>query len=268
MPLRNARGRLRRRDVMLTTDHILDLYRRYASDLKAVRRRQYWFHRWHENAVVRRLRKLRLRRHMLFPALDDLEAEITYLLIRERRPRVIVEMSPNAGWSTTWILSALRDNGDGGHLWSYDLHPTSTKFVPRDLAKGRWHFVEGDAHRTIPKAPDFDYLFVDSDHSREFARWYTAALFPRVKPGTIVSVHDVFHRAEPSEEGEVVMEWLARNGMTHWTPSPLVSNGAAQRIFEERKRLGIDYVIQHRDGHNPMLFFEMGQATRAAGGVR
>lgn len=247
---------------MLTTESVLELYRRYEAGLKAVRRRQYWFHRRHDNALVRRLRKLRLRRSMLFPALDDLEAEITYLLIRDRRPRVIVEMSPNAGWSTTWILSALRDNANGGRLWSYDLHATSTRFVPRDLAKGRWQFVQGDARETIPKAPDFDYLFIDSDHSREFARWYTAELFPRVKPGTVVSVHDVFHRAEPSEEGEVVLEWLARHGLSYWTPSPLVSNGAAARILEERAKLGITYVIQPRDGHNPMLFFEMGTVSR------
>src|SRR3989442_8290193 len=90
---------------MISTEYVVDLYRRYLADLKAVRRQQYWFHRRHDNWFVRRLRKLRLRRYMLFPALDDLEAEITYLLIRARRPKVVVEMSPNAGWSTIWILT-------------------------------------------------------------------------------------------------------------------------------------------------------------------
>lgn len=56
-----------------------------------MRRQQYWFHRRHSNPVIRRLRKLRLRRYVLFPALDDLEAEITYLMIRDRRPRVVLE---------------------------------------------------------------------------------------------------------------------------------------------------------------------------------
>ena len=247
---------------MLSTDYILDLYRRYCDDLKAVRRHQYWFHRRHENVLVRRLRKLRVRRHMLFPALDDLEAEITYLLIRERRPKTVVEMSPNAGWSTTWILSALRDNDDGGQLWSFDLHDTSTKFVSGQLARGRWHFVQGDAHKTILNAPDFDYLFIDSDHSRQFASWCLQALFPRVNPGTIVSAHDVFHQAKPSEEGEVVIEWLSRNHMAYWTPSPMVTHSVADQIFMERTRLGVDYIIQRFDRHNPMLFFEMGQSDR------
>jgi predicted O-methyltransferase YrrM len=102
--------------------------------------------------------------------LDDLEAEITYLLIRDRTPQVVVEMSPNTGWSTTWILSALRDNGRNGQLWSHDLHDTATKLVSQGLAQERWHFVLGDAITTVPHAPDFDYLFIDSDHSAQFAR--------------------------------------------------------------------------------------------------
>lgn len=245
---------------MISTEYVLGLYRQYISDLKAVRRQQYWFHRRHDNVLVRRLRKLRLRRHMLFPALDDLEAEITYLLIRARRPRVVVEMSPNAGWSTTWILSALRDNVDGGQLWSYDLRDTSTKLVPRRLAQGRWHFVQGDARDTMSLAPDFDYLFIDSDHTRDFAEWYVEALFPRIPPGGMVSVHDVFHTAKPSEEGDVVLEWLAKQGMNFWAPSPATGSEAARCLVEERERLGEDYVIQPYHGHNPMIFFE----TRAA----
>ena len=241
---------------MLTTYSILGLYRTFAADLKTVRRQQYWFHRRHDNAVVRRLRKWRLRRFMLFPALDDLEAEITYLLIRARRPKVIVEMSPNAGWSTTWILSGLRDNADGGQLWSYDVHDTSTKLVPKALAQGRWHFVKGDALETTAKSPDFDYLFIDSDHSKEFAEWYVQSLFPRIRPGIPVSVHDVFHAATPSQEGAVVLDWLRRKGVPFWTPSRQTSGEAARHIRAERERLGLDYKIHHSD-RNPMLFFEV-----------
>lgn len=241
---------------MISTDGMTELYQQYRHDLVSVRRRQYWFHRRHDNPLVRRLRKLRLRRHMLFPALDDIEAEVTYLLIRARRPKVVIEMSPNGGWSTSWILSALRDNDNGGQLWSYDLHDTCMKFVPRELAAGRWNFVQGDAHETTRSAPNFDYLFIDADHSRAFAEWFVSTLFPRVPRGAVVSVHDVFHTAEPSEEGEVVIRWLEQHGVPYWTPSPLVSTEVTDRIEQERALLGIDYVIQARDRHNPMLFFE------------
>ncbi len=167
-------------------------------------------------------------------------------------------MSPNTGWSTTWILSALRDNQQRGELWSYKLHDTSTKFVPAGLAEEVWHFVLGDAKKTIPEASDFDYLFIDSDHSALFAEWYIQVLLPRVRQQIIVSVHDVFHRAQPSEEGKVVFDWLKGEGIECRT----VASGAAPEQFKqlakERHNLGsdLDSTI-HSSTANPMMFFEM-----------
>lgn len=242
---------------MITTAYVTALYQRYVEDLKAVRRQQYWFHRRHDNRLIRRLRKLRLRRYMLFPALDDLEAEITYLLIREKRPKVVIEISPNAGWSTTWILSALRDNGGEGQLWSYDVHNTSAQFVPKGLASGRWCLVQGDAKDTTKTAPRFDHLFLDSDHRKEFAEWYVDALLPRVHHGTIVSVHDVFHSLMPSEEGAVVEAWLKKQGLTYWTAASAVNKEAMNAILDERSRLGLDFVIHPLGSDNSMMFFEV-----------
>ncbi len=241
---------------MISIGYVTELYRRYAHDLKAVRRQQYWFHRRHDNALVRRLRKLRLRRYMLFPALDDLEAEVTYLLIRDKRPKVMLEISPNAGWSTTWILSALRDNGDG-ELWSYDLHDTSARFVPKALARGRWHLVQGDARDTTKTAPRFDYLFLDSDHRKEFAEWYVEALLPRARRGTVVSVHDVFHSGMPSEEGAVVQAWLEKQGLSYWTVASAVDQEVLNAVLDERARLGLDFVIHPLGSTNSMMFFEV-----------
>lgn len=201
---------------------------------------------------------MKLRRYLLVPMLDDLEAEITYLLIRDRGPRVVVEMSPNTGWSTTWILSALRDNQHDGQLWSYDLHDTSTKLMPPRLADGRWHFVVGDAKETIRIAPDFDYLFIDSDHSAPFARWYADMLLPRVRPGVVVSVHDVFHQARLSEEGQVVADWLMDRGVAYWTIAPAAVPEQVPPFLKERRMLGAGFEFAiHTSTANSMMFFEM-----------
>jgi predicted O-methyltransferase YrrM len=167
----------------------------------------------------------------------------------------VMEMSPNSGWSTTWMLSALRANDNGGELWSYDLHDTCTKLVPLRLSRGRWHFVQGDARETATSAPECEHLFIDSDHSPSFAAWYTQTLFPRLRPGTMVSVHDVFHGNTPSEEGDVVLAWLSGRDLPFWTPSPSAAPDAASAISRERGRLGLNYIIQEQHGHNPMLFF-------------
>jgi hypothetical protein len=55
----------------------------------------------------------------VIPQLDDVEAELTYLALRDHRPHTVMELGTFQGWSTTWILRALRDNGHG-RLHSFD----------------------------------------------------------------------------------------------------------------------------------------------------
>ena len=86
------------------------------------------------------------------PQLDDLEAEITYLLLRATKPAAVVELGTFHGWSTSWILSALRDNGSG-HLHSFDLIDNVVRNVPAELAEGRWTFVQGDIKETVEQVP-------------------------------------------------------------------------------------------------------------------
>ncbi|PIE23537.1 MAG: hypothetical protein CSA62_06770 [Planctomycetota bacterium] len=112
---------------MITLEYVVGLYERYASDLKAVRAQMRAIYRkkgvtWAERIPGgRALRKIvnsgggnRGWQPAMIAQLDDIAAEVTYLLLRDRRPEVVVEISPCHGWSTCWILSALRDNGGGG----------------------------------------------------------------------------------------------------------------------------------------------------------
>jgi len=279
-----------------TLDALLRLYHKYAGDLAAARRSQ---------------------RELLFGAgrsmrakLDDIEAEVTYLLLRERRPSTVVEIGTFDGWSTTWILTALRDNGCG-ELRSFDIRDGVLRHVPDELAGDRWRFTAGDVRgmgmvESIP--PSTDYLFLDAAHSAAFARWYLAELFPRlgsgvaeissdpVQPppiprgatptpvyqrqpvvdlesgvpvdnrepvdesadGTLVSVHDVFHRRRPLplSEGAVLLKWLADKGIDYFTPSARRAPLANARLRELRAELGLDEPI--RAGRaNPMVFFEL-----------
>src|SRR5262245_9357247 len=94
----------------LTTARLFDveslvrLYRTYAEDLRVAREAQ---------------RELLAQRD-LRPKLDDIEAELTYLAVRAVRPESVVEIGSFHGWSTTWLLRALRDNG-AGHLYTFDV---------------------------------------------------------------------------------------------------------------------------------------------------
>ncbi|WP_224387643.1 class I SAM-dependent methyltransferase [Pseudonocardia sp. ICBG1293] len=217
------------------------LYRTHADDLAA---------------VIDRQRAL-LATGSITPQLDDVEAEITYLLLRHHRPSQVVEIGTYYGWSTAWILSALRDNGSG-HLSSFDLVDHVRRTVPDDLATGRWTFHPGDLRENLEKVPhDTGYLFVDADHGRRFARWYLEHLFGRITPGTPTSVHDVFHlpRARPFTEGSEVLRRLERTGTPWFTASRPAAPGALRALDAVRAELGITGA--RGTTRNPMIFFAM-----------
>lgn len=275
-----------------TEELILLLYRKYCDDLRIARKTQKRFYTrrgygkveryllkradrgkyrlWSALDIARkRLGLYDTRRPRMVPQFDDIEAEITYLLIREFEPENIVEISPCGGWSTSWILRAVRDNGFG-RLYSFDVVDHSTKIIPRELSEGRWVFIHGDVREKLHHLPPtIDHLFLDSDHSAEFARWYIPELFPRLDDGVPVSVHDVFHTAEPSEfmgEAAVVVEWLGRMGIPYFTASPAVNRAGNGRIVAAKKGLGLGSMI-HWSEKNPAIFFSYRKAPRTSPAV-
>lgn len=218
------------------------LYREHAADLAR---------------VVEGQRRFRAATTSMVPQLDDLEAEITYLLLRHTRPARVVELGTFHGWSTSWILQALRDNGSG-HLHSFDLVDHVRHTVPADLAADRWTFVHGDVRERLAEVPrDTGYLFVDAAHSGRFARWYVEHLFPLVPAGIPVSVHDVFHgpRALPFTEGAVVLRWLDARGAGWFTPARRRSREVFEQLLELRAGLGL--AGARGTTVNPMLWFTM-----------
>jgi predicted O-methyltransferase YrrM len=221
----------------VAVESLVRLYREYADDLRAAREAQ---------------REL-LATQPMRAKLDDLEAEILYLVLRESRPSRVAELGSFHGWSTSWILRALRDNGFGT-LHSYDLVDAATRTVPPQLADGRWTFVLGDARTTFDGRPDF--LFVDAAHTAAFARWYTGTLFDRLQPGTPVFVHDVYHgrRPWPLSEGRVVLDWLRRNGIDGCTVSRAAAPAAYAHLRQLKRKLGLAAPV-HTGRDNPMVFF-------------
>ncbi|MFG2825913.1 class I SAM-dependent methyltransferase [Streptomyces sp. NPDC048434] len=228
----------------MTTEYVGALYVKYQDSLCKVRDAQRQF--------------LRDRGKSMKAQLDDYEAEITYLLLRELRPDVVTEIGTFYGWSTRWILSALRDNGNG-HLHSFDIVDNVVRNVPAELAGERWTFTMGDVRENLAKIPArTDYLFIDADHGARFAHWYIDNLFPAVPAGTPTSVHDVFHgrRPKPLSEGSVIVKWLAETGIECFTPSTAKAPQVTAELAAVKKRLGLDEPVRVSD-HNPMIFFNL-----------
>ena len=226
----------------ITADRLAELYTKYAGELRTAREEQRAF---------RQTRSAEFRAQ-----LDDVEAEITYLLIREYAPRNVVEIGTFHGWSTSWILRALRDNG-AGRLWSFDIVDNVERNIPADLSADRWTFTRGDVRQNLGSLPgDVDYLFIDAAHNASFARWFIADLFPLMRPGIPVSVHDVFHNrfAMPFSEGAVLMKWLKEVGAPWFTAAHKRAPRQFAQLDAHRTSLGITEKV-HDGTDNPMVYF-------------
>lgn len=252
---------------MFDVELVASLYRKHAPALRRVRSEQQRLYATRGNLHLERVAScLHVRsmldmlglpaqyHRLLKPQFDDIEAEATYLLLREFKPQTVVEIAPDGGWSTTWLLAALRDNGSG-RLFSFDLFDHSTRTVPRELADGRWTFAQGDVTQQLAQLPPrIDYLFLDCAHTAEFARWYVRELFPRLAPGTPIGIHDIF----PASLGEsqVVRTWLSERGVRYFTTAPAAAPDVYDQLLRVKRDLGFDEPI-HDSHRNPMVFFRL-----------
>jgi predicted O-methyltransferase YrrM len=256
----------------ITVEQILRLYSEFGDDLRRVRERLRKLYRsrcvaWRERSLLHKLmaRAVQpmigakgLQPRMLAQS-DDETCEILYLLLRAERPESVVEISPFHGWSTCWLLSALRDNGRG-RLTSFDLIDASRANVPQDLAADRWELVLGDVANQVDRLPArIDFLWLDSDHSAEFADWYIATVFPRVHAQAVIAVDDVFHHADPGAfdgEGRVVVAWLQQRTVPFLTCAKAKNPTALNALHGHKTALRLAHRI-HRSDANPALFFRL-----------
>jgi len=147
----------------------------------------------------------------------DVEGELLYLLIRHYRPSILFEISPNAGYSTNYMLAALTANGQG-ELHSFELQEHFNGIGTEDVIRGnlnpewdgsRLHVHIGDAVKTVDRVEGpVNFCLLDSCHDQWFAEWYVNKLFPRVQG--VLFIQDIaFHdRLEPSSEASYVWKLL------------------------------------------------------------
>jgi predicted O-methyltransferase YrrM len=191
--------------------------------------------------------------------LDDISCELLYLMVRDTKPNVVVEISPCGGWSTSWILNALHDNGHG-KLVSFDVVDYSCRKVPADLAAGIRTFHQGDVQKSEHLPEKIDFLLMDSDHTAPFAEWYIAEVFPRVRSGGTVIVDDVFHRegtAESGGEGDVVLAWLKERGIDYFQASNHHAPDNCAAVQHSRELRGLNDPIVKTEPCNPAIYFTM-----------
>jgi predicted O-methyltransferase YrrM len=129
---------------------------------------------------------------------SDFDCAVLYLLVRSVKPDIVVETGVLYGSSSAHILEALQENGTG-QLYSIDLpndpDQPSQDFFVRDVVKGRWQLIIGDAKVELPKLLSrlnrIDLFFHDSLHSFDHMLWEYSTAFKHFSPGGVLSSHDV-----------------------------------------------------------------------------
>src|SRR5262249_34042922 len=144
----------------------------------------------------------------------DRPPRLLYYCTRLARPEVVVETGVFDGFSSAFILKALRDNG-GGRLCSVDL-PARTPvqastdkmafdvlppgaepgWIVPDALRARWQVRLGPSRALLEpwlaELETIDLFFHDSEHTDANMTWEYGAAWPRLAPGGLLVSDDVF----------------------------------------------------------------------------
>ncbi len=188
------------------TECFMGLWRKYESELLAL-------------STQLALKYREMTANGLGAGFGDVEGELLYILIRELRPLLVYEISPNSGFSSNYILAAVTKNGSG-RVEGFELLPEFLGKPTADVIRSnfvglcdasRYHLNVGDARVTAlqrlrTESPDF--ALIDSCHDDFFGEFYVKELFP-VLPW--VFIQDIAHfdpRPEGSTEAYYVLSYL------------------------------------------------------------
>lgn len=223
------------------TRFMTSLYQHYADELREVREQQRQFYRRISTVMF-----------------DDVEGEWLYLLIRHLGETFIVralEIGSGSGMSSSWMLRALEKNGNG-HLTSLDFRIQTDRNISSNLPIDRWTFLKGDVLYNLDQVPPvLDFLLIDSDHDSPKADNICLKLFPRVRSGGFVGVHDVYAFQTPRHgEAVTVFEYLEKINVHPFTPAKCFSE-SWEAIQNIRKELQLGENI-HFSEVNPLLLFQ------------
>jgi predicted O-methyltransferase YrrM len=195
----------------------------------------------------------------------DVEGELLYILVRELKPELIYEISPNSGCSTNYLLAAVTRNGNG-RVEGFEIESSFNGIPTRDAIAanqvelcdfGKYNLNVGDARRTVLeklKLQTPDFCLIDSWHEDIFAEFYVHQLLPRVR-GTVL-VQDIAHfdpRPEWSTEAGYLLTHLQLTGtelVSIATYEDLLNASGARNGLIPRRPKRSNSIVIHL-GENP-----------------
>jgi caffeoyl-CoA O-methyltransferase len=129
------------------------------------------------------------QRGMLNVPMDD--GRLLRLLAETMGAKHVVEIGTSNGYSSLWLLLALRTTG--GKLTTLEIDPDKIRLAEKNFKKAGMDklvtIIEGDAHKEVAKVKEpIDLLFLDAD--KEGYLDYLNKLLPLIRPGGLIIAHN------------------------------------------------------------------------------
>lgn len=195
---------------------------------------------------------------------EGADADLLYAMVRHHRPRRMLEFG--AGFSTLVTARACAANtayGRPAELVSHDPEASAPADPIDGLSAVRSVRAQDVAPEVFASLTAGDVLFIDSSHTVKVGGdvpFLLLEVIPRLAPGVVVHVHDVFL------PWEYPREWLARNrwywAEQHLLQALLVGNQAlevmvAGHALWRAHPAELERLLPHLDPAHPPLSFWM-----------
>lgn len=125
--------------------------------------------------------------------LDNESSTILYSLVREKKPKSILEIGTFHGGTTLLILSALIKNKGNFTFVASELIDERRNITKDNVERlcGTSPVLIGDITKNLDKVPKaLDFLFVDTDHDLDTTKWIVENIWPRLVKESIFAMHD------------------------------------------------------------------------------
>jgi predicted O-methyltransferase YrrM len=167
-------------------------------------------------------------------AFESVDAEALYSMVRTNRPSRLVEIG--SGWSTLLSMSALtlnRNEGAPGTLTAIEPYPhafVKDAIAAHPDAELLDEQVQGMPMETFTSLGENDILFIDSSHVLRIGsdvQYEFLEILPRLRPGVLVHVHDIFL------PGEYPRDWVYGEEHRFWNEQYLLQAFLADNAHVE-----------------------------------
>ncbi|MBX3365223.1 MAG: class I SAM-dependent methyltransferase [Phycisphaeraceae bacterium] len=132
---------------------------------------------------------------------NNADAIVQYGLMRSRSPKRVIEVG--CGWSSVLMAKALSRNEQKTHVTMIEPNPRDAllKRLPPDWTL-KTHMLQRVPLDLFTELEAGDVLFYDGSHVAKAAsdvNWFFFRVLPRVNPGVLIHVHDIFFPGEYPE---------------------------------------------------------------------